>query len=198
MAIISISGKIGSGKDTVAEMIQNLYPDTPKWEIRKFADKLKQISSLILNIPVEKFEDQEFKKLSAGPEWDNMTYREILQRVGTDCMRQNLHKEVWANALAADYTSKSNWIVTDTRFPNEIAKIKQIDPEALFIRIKRSSTDCYVGHESELALDHIPDDHFDAVIYNDLDLYYLRDRVQAIYNSYALNIYQRFEVANKF
>jgi hypothetical protein len=182
MAIISISGKIGSGKDTVADMIQNIYP-VYEWEVRKFAGKLKQIASLILNVPVEKFEDQEFKKLSAGTEWNDMTYREILQKIGTDCMRANLHKEVWTNALVADYVPiQSKWIVTDTRFPNELAVLKRVEPDTLFIRIRRGATDKYGPglHESETALDNMPDSEFDLVIDNDFDFNHLREQVSTI------------------
>lgn len=82
--IIGINGYIGSGKDTVGMILQALtmehkgawynnpagytegYKDRPNlkggWQIRKFAGKLKQIASIITGIPVEKFEDQEFKK----------------------------------------------------------------------------------------------------------------------------------------
>ena len=41
MAIIGISGKICSGKDTIASMIQQLTP-YHDWKIKKFADKLKK------------------------------------------------------------------------------------------------------------------------------------------------------------
>src|SRR5690606_31884897 len=42
----------------------------PEWEIKKFAEKLKQVASILLNIPVEKFEDQEFKNTTLSEEWD--------------------------------------------------------------------------------------------------------------------------------
>jgi dephospho-CoA kinase len=64
--LIGISGKIGSGKDTVAAIIQELYP---QYEVKKFAGKLKDIASILTGIPVEKFEDQEFKKTDLGKEW---------------------------------------------------------------------------------------------------------------------------------
>jgi len=78
--IIGINGKIGSGKDTIGSIIQYLtdenvkemsfedwyasnvysvYQASGKWEIKKFAGKLKQMASLLTGIPVEKFEDQD-------------------------------------------------------------------------------------------------------------------------------------------
>ena len=161
--LISINGKIGSGKDTVGNIIQYLTANdsssdiverikdglpiyghhNSKWEIKKFAGKLKQIASLLTGIPVEMFEDQEFKKLDMGSKW-GMTYREFLQKLGTDAMRDNLHKNIWVNALFADYRSEHkkdkqvspvdvsfdkstlpNWIITDMRFPNEMDAVKE-------------------------------------------------------------------------
>jgi hypothetical protein len=117
--IIGINGKIGSGKDTIGDIIQKICitNDGPEFEVKKFAGKLKQIASLLTGIPVEKFEDQEFKKLDMNPEW-GMTYREFLQNLGTEAMRDGLHTNVWVNALFADYVpisdiSKSNTCVDD-------------------------------------------------------------------------------------
>lgn len=64
--IIGISGKKNSGKDTIADMIQQI---DPKWERKAFANKLKEFLASILNIPVSKFEDREFKNTPLGPEW---------------------------------------------------------------------------------------------------------------------------------
>lgn len=88
--IVGISGKMGSGKDTVAKLLQAvstpedtfwhgnaiLYATEPgpnlkcDWKIKKFGDKLKEIASLLTGIPREKFEDQEFKMSNLGPEWN--------------------------------------------------------------------------------------------------------------------------------
>lgn len=170
--IIGINGKIGSGKDTVGRVIQYLkchnvgnitledvisssdhdwwIEEQSKWEIKKFAGKLKQTASLLTGIDVEKFEDQEFKKQQMSAEW-GMTYREFLQKLGTDAMRDGLHTNVWMNALFADYrnfhTDKfsvrqginepeyPNWIITDMRFPNEMDAVKE--REGITIRVVR-------------------------------------------------------------
>ena len=119
--IIGINGKIGSGKDTVGSIIQYLtlpiehgqyigfetYDNATlernsSFKIKKFAGKLKTIASLLTGVPVEKFEDQEFKQKHMGLQW-KMTYREFLQKLGTDALRDGLHTDVWVNALFADY-----------------------------------------------------------------------------------------------
>ena len=142
--ILALSGKSGSGKDIVGKIIQYLtdkdkggysHPNSQDdfesycknfkqkycdWEIKKFAGKVKEIASLLTSIPIEKFEDQEFKKKALGREWCyptewqgrehwvEMTSREFLQKLGTEAMRNGLHTNVWCNALFADYVSKFN------------------------------------------------------------------------------------------
>jgi hypothetical protein len=173
MSIIGISGRIGSGKDTVGEIIQKicLTNGGPKFEIKKFAGKLKEIASLLTGVPVERFEDQDFKKSYLGEQWAKtpvtplnectifdpidlnnlMTYRDFLQKLGTEAMRNGLHTNVWVNALFADYKAEEthkvpryydelnkkglagyegiwehpNWIITDMRFPNEMEAVKE-------------------------------------------------------------------------
>jgi len=174
--IIGIAGRIGSGKDTVGEIIQKLCLTNkgPEFEIKKFAGKLKQMASLLTGIPVEDFEDQEIKNSILGEEWGKlgvnnpllaiepfkkfqfwelMSVRELLQKLGTDTVRDGLHKDAWVNALFADYTKRiihyplteeqieynnkqtgpvpsvnekldyPNWVITDMRFPNEMEAV---------------------------------------------------------------------------
>ena len=85
--IIGISGKKGSGKDTIARMIQykaylrafelnvkdGSQPDAllyflsrvdvySSWSIKRFADPLKKAVAAMLNIPIEFLEDREYKE----------------------------------------------------------------------------------------------------------------------------------------
>ena len=176
--IIGINGKIGSGKDTVGKIIQYLQchntgeitiqdvmsnpehewwlEEQSKFEIKKFAGKLKQIGSILSGIVADQFEDQEFKKLYMGVDWD-MTYREFLQKLGTEAMREGLHTNVWVNALFADYKppkmsqyNPSNWIITDMRFPNELEAVEE--RKGITIRVVRPGTTTGT-HPSEIALD---------------------------------------------
>jgi hypothetical protein len=137
--IISISGRIGSGKDTVADIIKQVTPYY-NWEVKKFAGKLKDIAELLTGVPKTCFESQEFKDRQMGPEW-GMTYRDLLQKLGTEAMRNGLHENVWVNALFSDYVASTvaagtsefditeedqlpNWIITDCRFPNELSAVQ--------------------------------------------------------------------------
>lgn len=167
------------------------------WGIKKFASKLKQIASLLTGIPAEKFEDQEFKKTYLGKEWVTitdhgsdtkyMTVREFLQKLGTDAVREGLHTETWVNALFADYKVQGaisigqtysaidlpNWIITDCRFPNEAAAIRERN--GLVIRVVRPGDNKGDLHPSEVAMDRYS---FDYIIHNDGNLEVLLAKVK--------------------
>lgn len=88
--LIGISGKKGSGKDTVAEAIRFLVDkrkqpdleiqdfvnnndpeprDDNPWQIRKFSDKLKDMVCLLIDCTREQLEDPEFKETPLGEKW---------------------------------------------------------------------------------------------------------------------------------
>lgn len=179
--IIGISGKLQSGKNTTASIINNLTNNA--FEEKAFAKKLKMIVSILTGIPVDDLEKQEVKNQRLGKEWNNQyrhsitgenlagvidtyTVRKLLQRVGTEAMREQIHEDVWVNALFADYkkpaqiaieqtggytnhpnpTNFPNWIITDTRFPNEAKAIK--DRGGIVIRVNRELTSgIYANHK---------------------------------------------------
>ena len=208
--IISITGKIGSGKDTVAQIIQECAP-YHKWEVKKWAGKLKVIAEIISGIPKEKFEDQDFKYTNLPECWDkqvqsgrykttqSMTVRDLLQLLGTEAMRNGLHENVWVNALMCDYIpysvrgsnyeeNESNWIITDTRFPNELNAVRE--QKGITIKVHRpgrKSNEKQAQHASETALDHVTD--WDYVISNDGDLSSLKAKVYEILEAEKLLIF---------
>jgi len=196
--LISISGRIGHGKDLIASIIQYLiYLKRCKelkikkctlkefqgstlemlslYSNKKMAGKLKQIASILTGIPVNKFEDQEFKKTNLGPEWGYMTVREFLQRIGTEAIRNGLHKDTWLNAFWIDYHNENKWIITDCRFENEYNSIKERG--GLMIKVERPGIETQ-NHASETGLDMITD--WDYVIKNDSTIDNLIEKVQEI------------------
>ena len=199
------------GNITVEEAVTNYdehewwLEENSEWETRKFAGKLKDIASHLTGIDIEKFEDQEFKKTLLGPEWGTivrtplnsipvfedvkfnslMSVRDFLQKLGTDSLRNNLHPNVWVNALMSDYRPIEynddeqprlpNWIITDCRFPNEAQAVK--DKGGLVIRIDRPGIKPINDHPSEIALDNWK---FDYKIANVSDIYALKETVEVI------------------
>jgi hypothetical protein len=242
MAILAINGRINSGKDTVGKIIQfflNTKGNWDKehwdsftklpiegvgfnwqdyWEIKKFATKVKEIATLITGIPIEKFEDQDFKNTFLDTHWNKevfenktsldknnnaynksivkpMTVREMLQIIGTDALRNNLHQDVWVNALMSDYIPysinsgdykkyESNWIITDLRFPNEMQAVKANGGITIKV-IRPNYKDIPLDlHPSETALD---DAEFDYEIVNDGTIEDLRDKVEGVILHINLN-----------
>lgn len=166
--IIGVSGKIGSGKDTVGSIIQLLTRtknggnfNTEHWdldivqfidrlpnsdwnhlfnfEVKKFADKLKEIVALLIGCTREDLENRDFKETPLSEEWwyykltpykivprnyypnqkDNemceqrylvkTTPRLLLQLIGTEAGRNIIHPNVWINSLFSDYKGVNNW-----------------------------------------------------------------------------------------
>jgi hypothetical protein len=224
--IIGINGRIGVGKDLTGKIIQYLTSDYKdkydfvewidrvenygsntysKFEVKKFAEKLKTIASLLTGIPVENFEDQEFKKTLLGEEWGTvrtnplnaipvfgdvkflhlMSVRELLQKLGTEAMRDGLHEDVWVNALFADYRgpkmseyNPSNWIITDMRFPNELEAV--VERKGITIRVNRNNGTRAIDinpHPSETSLD---DAEFNYTVINDGSIDDLIEKVRQI------------------
>ena len=73
------------------------------------------------------------------------TVRQLLQEIGTEAMRNEIHPDIWVNALFNEYIPKEtgrkgslfypHWIITDLRFPNELQAVK--DREGITIRVNR-------------------------------------------------------------
>ena len=180
--IIGINGRINSGKDTIGKIIQYLsYCDTfgrmsysswemldktynkSEWQIKKFADKLKDIVCLLINCTREQLEDREFKdsylpecwnrvvkatptgniqkdKIEIETIYQKMTVRQLLQEIGTEAMRNVIHLNIWVNSLMGEYDKNKpmkfpNWCITDMRFPNEMKAVK--DRGGITIRVNR-------------------------------------------------------------
>jgi len=93
----------------------------------------------------------------------NYTYRGLLQKIGTDLFRNQLHPNTWVNATFADYKPIGvlsgdpyeengvlkvipkkdiypKWIISDVRFPNEVQAIK--DRGGLLIKVQRHCKEC--------------------------------------------------------
>lgn len=80
--IIGISGKIGSGKDTVAEMIKAESMRDTGWEIKKFAGKLKEITGLITGINPALLEREDVKNTELPEAWATYELYDFMRPTG--------------------------------------------------------------------------------------------------------------------
>lgn len=200
--IIGLSGYKQSGKNTVADIITKAFPHYTQ---KAFATKLKECTSLITGCNILDLEVEEFKNSIYK---NNITYRKILQVLGTEVGR-SIYADIWIDALFKDYSEGSNWVITDVRFPNEAKAIK--DKGGIIIRINRprfcegctminlNSQDCFDCvvfqddyndfHESEIALDEYP---FEYIIDNNKDLTSLQTSV--IFTLFNINRTKKLEM----
>ena len=130
--IIGICGFIGSGKDTVADYLVNLH----HFRRESFANTLKDAVSAVFGWDRTMLEG----RTKQAREWreqvdlwwaerlnmPNLTPRWILQNWGTEVCRKNFHDDIWIASLENKLrTSTDDIVISDCRFPNEIAAIKK-------------------------------------------------------------------------
>lgn len=197
MHVILLSGKKQSGKDTAANvfikkhgytkisfayllkessavLLHMLFRDFPDYPTKDFKDHPKIITSKL-------FEDNAFKMSKICN--TNITYREFLQKFGTDFIRKYINDSFWVHAAVNqicnihEQRGRTKFIISDVRFPNEITEfskdIKAHFPEAIIttIRVERQRTSLlmkiknkFTEHKSENALDFYT--KWDYTVYN--------------------------------
>lgn len=146
--LIAITGTINSGKNTVANIIQE--EANCEVFIDAFAAPLKNFVADVFawDLDVVKGENHSLRHLrEKSDEWwsqkfeYDVTIRKMLQYIGTDVMREHLHEDIWVNSLIARYNKFCKlhdnfiYIVSDLRFPNESFSIQDAGGE--IIRVKR-------------------------------------------------------------
>jgi hypothetical protein len=160
------------------------------YEVKKYAYKLKQIASLLTGIPIEKFESHEFKDTLMSEEWwyfkfedqkfaytkytelrlSNIdfklikpTYRQFIQNLGTESLRNNCHPDVHVNALFADYNKGFNkWLITDLRFINEAERI--VNENGILLRVINENIP--IPEEEHISEKQLDEYKFHYTIYN--------------------------------
>lgn len=140
--IIGVCGLIGSGKDTIADYLQNIH----QFRRESFAHTLKDAVSSIFGWDRELIEgrtreSREWRE-QVDPWWaerlnmPNLTPRLVLQLWGTEVARKGFHDNIWIASLENKLRkTKDDVVISDCRFPNEIRAIK--DAGGIVIRVTR-------------------------------------------------------------
>ena len=204
--IIGITGLIGSGKGTVADILV----DEHNYIKLSFADKLKDGVASVFGwdramLEGDSVESREWRE-TVDEFWTNETGREItprlvLQEFGTDCMRNGFYHGIWVSLVKQEIINNPNnkYIVPDVRFANEIQIIKDLNGEVWNVR--RGELPSWWGYaiqdnehsDSSLMKDYHPDvhqsewrwigkdNHFDAIIQNN-------DTIKALYSKVSAGL----------
>jgi hypothetical protein len=142
--IIGICGLIGSGKDTIADYLQNIH----QFRRESFASTLKDAVSAVFGWDRELLEGRTRQSRDWREQVDtwwaerlgmpNLTPRWVLQHWGTEVVRRAFHDDTWIASLENKLRKSSDDIViSDCRFPNEIAAIKRAG--GVVIRVQRGA-----------------------------------------------------------
>ena len=139
--IIGICGFIGSGKDTVADYLVNFH----EFRRESFASTLKDAVSAVFGwdrtlLEGRTKEAREWRE-QVDPWWaerlgmPTLTPRWVLQYWGTEVCRKGFHDDIWIASLENKLrNSKDNVVISDCRFPNEIASIKNAGGKIIWVQ----------------------------------------------------------------
>jgi len=158
--IIGLAGFIGSGKDTVGDILVDNY----NFKKLSYADRLKDTIATMFDWDRDMIEGQtpHSRKWREKPDefWTNelgydVTPRSILQRVGTDCMRKGLDDQIWILFVKKELIENpnTNFVIPDIRFFNERELVRNMNGQVW--RIKK-------GPDPEWINNAINDNRYDT------------------------------------
>lgn len=174
--LIGLTGQAGAGKDLVAAFLK-----MRSFARFGFADEVrKEVASnqaLLHQIAIHGLKKDDFYKKPLHP-----LLRKILQTHGTE-YRRSQDPEYWIKKLKQNIESSNVGaiVISDVRFQNEAAFIKEYAPDSEIWRVDRPGlqSDSHVSEQEYL---QIKPDH---VISNDGDLQHLAQQVIEALDSYA-------------
>jgi hypothetical protein len=140
--IIGVCGLIGSGKDTIADYLQNIH----QFRRESFATTLKDAVAHVFGWPRDMLEGRTRESREWREQVDSwwakrlnmphLTPRYVLQVWGTEVARRSFHDDIWIASLENKLRkTHDDVVISDCRFPNEILAIKQAG--GIVIRVKR-------------------------------------------------------------
>jgi hypothetical protein len=139
--IIGVVGFIGSGKDTVADYLQNFH----EFRRESFASTLKDAVAAVFGwdrtmLEGRTKEAREWREC-VDPWWaerlamPTLTPRWVLQYWGTEVCRRGFHDDIWIASLENKLrNSKDNVVISDCRFPNEISSIRNAGGKIVWVQ----------------------------------------------------------------
>jgi len=155
--MIGITGRARHGKDTGGKLLVQEFG----FQRIAFADKVRELA-LEINPLVSRYGER-LNEYVDSLGWEKakqlITIRMTLQEYGASC-RKVLGDDVWINAAFKDLDYTKNYVVTDVRYPNEVAAIFN-KHDGIIWRITRPNFDNGVDetHESEKFIPYLSPCH---------------------------------------
>jgi len=173
--IILIAGQKRAGKDYIGKIIKK----ETKGKILSFANTIKDIISVTFGITREEldlYKNQDFRygidifKLQNTYRYEvkTLSFREILQRFGTEAMKPIFGKNIWVKLVKKKIklSNKDCFIIPDFRFLEEykgIKKLKYKNYKIITIKVINNNLVKNDKHSSEKSLE---DFKFDYILDN--------------------------------
>lgn len=187
--LIGITGRARSGKDTVANYLENLIPCSV---IYSLASPIKRMTFALLEADTLAEQRELMENKEEPIDWLGHSPRELLQVFGTEGARENLGQDFWlkfldrfcenTRELEAAFTNEDEIypiyvLVPDVRFVNEAKHIK--DKEGIIIKVQgdeeRSANVRDHASEKGISIRYV-----DHIIENDGTLEELEDKVKQL------------------
>lgn len=170
--LIAICGPAGSGKDTVAKMVEPWG-----YEHAALADPMKRFCQEVFGWDYARLWGPSECRNAPDPRWGGLTARKALQTLGTEWGR-TMHPDLWLRYALRPGPQR---VFSDLRFKNEVQAFR--DAGAFLVRLYRPGSDggltgSQLLHPSETEMQTIPDSAFHWVIQNDGTLKDLDDKVR--------------------
>lgn len=184
--IIGLNGVARAGKDTIADILRNLYGHEPKSFSEVLNQALVNLNPWLVFVTdfgrktgsiryADYVEEHGYEKAKETPE-----VRRLLQAMGTEVGRNLLGADIWVDAMFNDVEAWGKTAIVNVRFPNEYQAVKDVG--GVVWRVERPGFEPSNGHISDTALDGY---EFDAVIQNDGTVHDLAEKVMKILSPVA-------------
>lgn len=173
--VIYLSGRAGSGKTIASNYLREYCAFTPI----AFADPLKDALCCMTGVERTWFDDPSLKNARLPEPWNKWTPRCLMQRFGTECVRDVLDKNFWVKRARVAFQKlgcPAKVLFTDVRYANETRVLPYTANQiVLRLRIDRRKAPRLPGkHSSELG---VP---VDWVLLNNCGLSCFYDRLHTI------------------
>jgi len=144
--IIGLAGRKGSGKSSVAKILENKFG----YKTMSFATPLKDML-MAMGVTEDEIFNIDLKEKPIE-RFGGRSPRELLQLLGTEFARNMVCEDVWVKALEARIKPNDQIVIDDVRFPNEAEMIR--DKGGKIIRVTRAGQELGMvdTHSSEAGI----------------------------------------------